>query len=142
MVVCAGGSLAFTPSKASMEREGSFRYEEALCFLGVSPLFRFLLPPCFVFNSFPWDMQRQMEKWKKKRTYGHTHSRVTSFIHPSSHANMPLVLFCLVIRLQRFLSQLFLLFLSQNCKVSNCGDTPASCDLHQRQTCFDAPGTR
>ena len=100
-----------------MEREGSFRYEEALAFMGVS---LFLL-----------DMQRQIKKEKKEHAYSRTHSRVTSFIHPSSHANMLLILFCLVIRLQRFLSQLFLLFWSQKHKVSKCWD-PAPPVVHTK----------
>lgn len=114
-----------------MEREGSFRCEhvpaEELPFFGV-PL---LTSYSFLSLIHSFGTLKDKRKWKESLAYGHTHSRVTSFIHPSSHANLPLILFCLVIRLQRFLSQLFLLFLSQDHKVSNCWDPPASCDLHQ-----------
>lgn len=71
------------------------------------------------------------DKWKKKKVGKEEHVRSHTFqsdlthssIQSCKHAPHPL---CLVIRLQPFLSQLFLL-LSQNHNVSNCWDAPASC---------------
>lgn len=71
------------------------------------------------------------DKWEKKKVGKEEHVRSHTFrsdlthssIQSCKHAPHPL---CLVIRLQPFLSQLFLL-LSQNHNVSNCRYAPASC---------------
>lgn len=56
---------------------------------------------------------------KVRNTHIHSHAFLNDLIHSFIRANIPLIPFCLVIRLQHFLPQLFLLFQSQKQKVSH-----------------------